>query len=723
MGKMTDQPPFPLSVRELVAEYATGTVFDVSECVREPIHLLGSVQSRGVLLALAEPDLTIEVASTNAASLLGAEPAALAGRPAAELLGAEQAARLRRAVPSGTDTAVVPVELGAGADARRLEVSVHRGDGLLICEFEPSSDDPFRFSSFYAGVRRALLRLEGAQSVAGLCQAAVRQIRAVTGYERVVAYRFDGDGPGEVIAEDVAQGWEPWLGLWFPASDVPPQARRLYLRNWIRVIADVDDEGAGLLPPLRPGTQRPLDLSGSVLRTVSGYHLEYLRNIGVRASMSVSLIKDGRLWGLIACHSGTSRWLRLDQRAACELVGIALSLQFEGLEARQRAAGQARARTVFRQVLDAAPASPASSAEYLVTKSALLRELVTADGVYVRVGDAWRALGMVPEPDTLPRLFARLPAAPAGQAWSTDRLADVLADADLADRCGGLLMIRLGPDGDVLAWFRGEVSVEVRWAADPGRPIVTGRHGRRLTPRGSSVVWHETARDRSRPWSAEEHGIAEEAYRALFEVVTHHAEAPGAPGAGPRKPRKPRRPSAASAAGPAGDAAGLGDVAATRLETIRKLTTRMDDLLDSLLAYSRRGHAGQPPAPVPMDDVLDDIEEILGPRLASEQVRLRRPAPLGTVSGDRIRLQEVLVNLVGDAIQQADQTPPRWIEVGVEDVVPPGAAEPARAVYVRDNGRGTGTDLTASRRIVERYGGCLWVTPAAGPGSTSYFTL
>ena len=255
---------------------------------------------------------------------------------------------------SGSDTAIVPVELDTEVLARRLDVSVHRGDGLLICEFEPAGEEPSSFSSFYADVRRALLRLRSAQSVAGLCQAAVEQIRALTGYDRVVAYRFDGDGgPGEVIAEDVAQGWEPWLGLWFPASDVPPQARRLYLQNWIRVIADVDDEGVALLPPLRPGTRRPLDLSGAALRTVSGYHLEYLRNIGVRASMSVSLIKDGWLWGMIACHAGTSRWLGPDQRAACEMFGIALSLQLAEAEDGQRAAGEARARTFFRQILDA----------------------------------------------------------------------------------------------------------------------------------------------------------------------------------------------------------------------------------------------------------------------------------------------------------------------------------------------------------------------------------
>jgi len=291
---MTEERQSGLWAREAAAEYASGTVFDVNECAREPIHLLGSVQSYGALLALAEPEMTVAVASSNTAAVLGVAPEALLGLPVADILGAEQAGQLHQAASDDDGVAaIVPVQLEEREAGYQLEVSVHRGDGLVICEFEPSADEPFRFSSFYPGVRRALLRLESTRTVADLCQAAVRQVRAFTGYDRVVAYRFDGDGPGEVIAEDAAPGWEPWLGLWFPAIDVPPQARRLYLRNWIRVIADVDDRGAALIPPLRPGTQRPLDLSGSALRTVSGYHLEYLRNIGVRGSSADSIAHQG----------------------------------------------------------------------------------------------------------------------------------------------------------------------------------------------------------------------------------------------------------------------------------------------------------------------------------------------------------------------------------------------------------------------------------------------
>jgi len=713
---MAEEPKSRLSAREVAAEYATGTVFDITECAREPIHLLGSVQSHGALLALAEPGLAIVMASSNTTAVLGVAPEALLGLPVADLLGAEQAGHLREAAAGNSEdgengensvAAIVPVQLEQRATGHQLEVSVHRADGLVICEFEPAADQPFRFSSLYPGVRRALLRLESARTVKDLCQAAVRQMRAFTGYHRVVAYRFDGDGPGEVIAEDAAPGWEPWLGLWFPAIDVPPQARRLYLRNWIRVIADVDDRGAALIPPLRPGTPRPLDLSGSVLRTVSGYHLEYLRNIGVRGSMSVSLIKDGRLWGLIACHSGEPRRLTADQRAACEMFGIALSLQLDSITDRQRAAREAEARRVLRELAAAAETiAPERFGEHLVADFDRLRGLIGADGVYLRLGAASYASGLVPDLPGLPALLARLPgrppSVPVGRAWSTHRLGGELGDlAHLAGDCAGVLLVPLSPGGGVLAWFRGEVSRTVRWAADPQRPVVTGSRGQRLTPRGSSSVWQETVRGQCLPWSDLDHLVAEETYRALFEIAARRAREE--------------------------DSAALG-LTTSRLKTIHGLALRLDELLNSLLEYSWLGGADLRVTPVSLDDVLDDIEELLGARFAEADVQLRRPVRLGVVSADRIRLQEVLVNLIGHAVSSAAADPPRWVEVGYEDAVPPGGGQPVRAFYVRDNGIGIqpgadGAGLMISRRIVERQGGRLWVRSVPEQGTTFYFTV
>ena len=221
---------------------------------------------------------------------------------------------------------------------------MHRADGLLVLEFEPAEGGG-DFLRLYAPVRRALERLQQARTVADACAAAAQEVRALTGYDRVVAYRFASvDGPGEVIAEDVTQAWEPWLGLWFPATDIPPQARRLYETNWIRVITDVDDPTAPADAHDPARDRQPLDLSRSVLRTVSGFHIEYLRNIGVTSSMSVSLLFEGRLWGLIACHGREPVVLGPELRAACEFFGVALSLHLAALRERDESAQREAAR-------------------------------------------------------------------------------------------------------------------------------------------------------------------------------------------------------------------------------------------------------------------------------------------------------------------------------------------------------------------------------------------
>jgi light-regulated signal transduction histidine kinase (bacteriophytochrome) len=420
---------------------------------------------------------------------------------------------------------------------------------------------------------------------------------------------------------------------------------------------------------------------------------------------------------------------------------------------------------VLSQVLDSASDDdPADFVERLVAEAAPLSELVSADGVYVRFGGAWRASGLLPPVESLPDLFGLLPVTSAGRPWSTHRLGDELGDrGELAGDCAGLMLVRMGSGDDVVAWFRGDASLNVRWATDPSRPVVLGSRGQRLTPRGSSMVWHETARGQSAPWTEEEHGIAEESYRWLFEFAVRRAAALSAANAELARSndeldafayvashdlKEPLRGVANYATFIAEDATGLDEQTLVRLATIRRLVTRMDGLLNSLLEYSRLGRADLAAEEIPLDTLVDEIAEMLGPQLAEAGVELRRPMPLGSVSGDRIRVQEVLVNLITNAVKYAAESAPRWVEVGVARVVPDGSSEPVPAIYVWDNGigirpeqqenifkifrrlhapgvrgGGAGAGLTISRRIVERHGGRLWVRSVPGEGSTFYFTL
>ncbi|MFJ2738401.1 ATP-binding protein [Streptomyces sp. NPDC087440] len=761
-----------LSPRDLAAEQAVPGGFDLAACVREPIHRLGGVQSYGVLLGVDPDTLLVRVASDNTAAVLGVETRRLIGAPADVLLerAVLEEARETTAGHDGQAT-VLPVVLEVAGEERDFDLSAHRREGLLVLELEPRPSGPFEFTGFYRGVRTALARLRSTDSVTESCRIAAREIRALTGFDRVVAYRFDGAlGPGEVIAESVTDGWEPWLGLWFPATDIPPQARRLYLENWIRVISDVEDVSAGLVPPVLPGTDRPLDLSGAALRTVSGFHLEYLRNIGVRSSMSVSVVRDGTLWGLIACHGADPVYLGPELRAACELFGSAFSLQLDVVEERHRARSLTRARTRMARAAQLLGPVLEGGAE---ESHAAVAGLLDADGLVVfRDG---RATGTPLPAPLLAELVERAALAGVGSVWATDRLAEEL-DADTAEAMGaappevqqacpaGLLMIPLG-GAEFLAWTRAERPVPRAWAADPLQPVRTGPHGERLTPRGSSAVYRETVRGRSRPWSTVDRAVAQELWQLLTDLVLHQAAELGVLNdelrminldldsfahAAAHDLKEPLRGISNSATFILEDAGGsLDEVTRRRLHTMQRLTGRMDELLNSLLHYARLGRSGLTRTRVALDDVLDSALEIAGPRLAEEGVAVVRPQALPALEADADRLTDILVNLLVNAAKYASPgRADRRVEVAVLRLTPPGAEQPQDTVRVRDNGigipadrheevfdlfrrlhrpsehgGGTGVGLAVVKRIVERHGGRLWLDSAPGEGTSFHFTL
>ncbi|WP_305788995.1 ATP-binding protein [Symbioplanes lichenis] len=697
-----------LTGRAAAAERETGTTFDLAECVREPIHLLGGVQSYGALVALR--DDRIAVVSDNAGRVLGQDD--LLGASVGRLLSAEQ----RKALDGGAETLAL--------DA--FDVTVHMSGELRVLEFEPVSAQPAEFRA----VQQALVRLQRAGTVVEACQAAVREVRAITGYERVVAYRFESaDGPGEVIAEEVAEGWEPWLGLWFPATDIPPQARRLYERNWIRVITDVDDETARLT-----GTEQ-LDLSLSVLRTVSPFHLEYLRNIGVVSSMSVSLLSGGRLWGLIACHGKAPQILGPQVRSACEFFGVALSLQLAALRDRDETAAREVARTEIARLLGRLSADMSG---WLARVPEGLERVVDCDAVGVRMQ------GKLVGPESVTGLLAALPPLEAGQVWHSDRLGEELG-LTIPDAAGALVL-PLSASGDCIVWLRGERAVERRWAADPDNPVLLGTHGERLTPRGSTAVFRASVRGRSRPWSAADLAMAVELGRSIVEIAVTHAndltalntelnrsnvDLDSFAHAAAHDLKEPLRGIANQAAFIVEDAGATMDAdTARRLATVQRLATRMDELLNALLHYSRLGRADLRREPIELRAAVVRALDVAGPRLEEAGVEVALPAPGDRVHADPVLLDEVLVNLLVNAAKYVRAEGPRRVAVALEGSemivrdngigIPPHLREQAFTLFRRlhSGGEGSGAGLAIVRRIVERHGGQVRVAESPGGGTT-----
>jgi light-regulated signal transduction histidine kinase (bacteriophytochrome) len=469
-------------------------------CADEPIAIPGAVQPHGVLLAVTEPDLAVVMASANAAALFGRPVDALD-----QVLDDADLARLRAGL-SGDAAEFDPLRVRLAG--REVDLVLHRADGVLVTEWEPV-DGAEQAAAWHHRLPRVLQRLAAAATLDDLTAVLAGDVRGLTGFDRVMVYRFDAGWNGEVVAEDVRQDLEPFLGLRYPASDIPAQARALYATNWMRLIPDAGYARVPLEPAANPLTGRPLDLSGAMLRSVSPVHLEYLANMGVVASMSISLIDRGRLWGLIACHhyAGAHRPSYAD-RTAAEFLGRTASLLLHTKVSAAEQSGVvevARRQPQLAAVVGRTPREPAAA---LTDGSVTALDLLPAGGVAVRINRQLRLLGETPPAERVEPLVRALLQAGAPV---TDAVSDVVPSAaDLADTASGALVAPIGGLGDgvdFLAWFRPETLREVTWAGNPyTSKTAQTAEGPRLSPRRSFDAWSETVRETAQPWR--EHEVA-----------------------------------------------------------------------------------------------------------------------------------------------------------------------------------------------------------------------
>jgi chemotaxis family two-component system sensor kinase Cph1 len=332
---------------------STNTAPDITNCDREPIHIPGAILPHGVLLVLDRDTLEVLQAAGDVPGLLGMSLQALLGRTVETLLNPTQIAYLRRLSDEQALTTprhLLDPVLRVQAD-QPLDASLHRWGNTLVLEFE-AADTGDRFAADpLAAVQDMVSGFDAAPSLQALCHLAAERVRDVAVYDRVLVYQFMQDGSGWVIAESRQPHLEPFLDLHYPAADIPQQARALYLKNWLRLITEVNYDPAPLTPPLNPRTGLPLDMSHAILRDVSPIHREYLRNMGIDASMSISIIHGGKLWGLIACHHYSPRRLPRHLRAVCELFGSMFSMQLEVRERAEQFELRLASRTVLQNLM------------------------------------------------------------------------------------------------------------------------------------------------------------------------------------------------------------------------------------------------------------------------------------------------------------------------------------------------------------------------------------
>jgi diguanylate cyclase (GGDEF)-like protein len=477
---------------------------DLHACDREPIHTPGTIQPYGVLLVIDPTNDLILQATANSERLIAFKGPVI-GRALENLLGVSLAALVQRA-----DTVLLcePTFLGVVGpfgDGKELTITAHRVEEAVIVELEPAAGFESAARTL-AKIRLITERIGGAGDMREACTLAAWEVRQITGYDRVLIYQFLRDGSGIVISEEKEEQLPSFLNHHFPEADIPKQARDLYRRNVIRTIPDVSYISSPLLPVLSPATNRPLDMSNCVLRSVSPVHIRYLVNMGVGASMSVSLLLHGELWGLIACHNKTKRPVTYEARETCRHVGQIISQQ---IRAHQEADGYRITRElssgrdkVMRAMIDAADPEGA-----LFRLSAGFGEVVPSDGIAICQKDNVIIAGDVPSKSLVRQLAAWLKCRAIGvEPFATDRLSVVFPEAEpFASVASGMLAATLpGDDALTLMWFRGEQVREIAWAGNPHKPAEPGVNPNALNPRESFATWKETVRGRCRPWEAVE---------------------------------------------------------------------------------------------------------------------------------------------------------------------------------------------------------------------------
>lgn len=503
----------------------TSELVSLAVADREPIHMIGRIQPHGMLLAFQASDLVIIQVSENTQRYLGAAPNALLGQPLSSIFTEATVqcitARLEEDALEAANPLPIVLAQPYAADSSEgaiLQAVAYQAHDIVILELEPMpSVEAARLDNFHDRLRPAITNIKHASTLTQLFQHVATEVRKLIGFDRVMLYRFDDDHSGIVVAEALLPGLESYLGLHYPAADVPSVARKLFTRKWLRLIPDVNHVPVKLVS--LAGKDFSLDLSQSGLRGVSPCHLEYLRNMGVAASMSIPIIDQNRLWGLIACHHYTPKLVSYETRRLCELLGQLVSVEFILQQERELHSDLEQIRRIERELRQDLLQGSDPIETVLQRNQTTLLDLVRAQGVAIALGDQVILVGRTPQKQQIEPLLTWL-LAHKQEVFYTDSLVEAYPEAQhFKDKGSGVLAISISVRHMAyhILWFRPEQSYTVNWAGNPNEAVSVSTEGVvRLSPRGSFALWKELVQNHSLPWEALEIEAAQELRHSLL---------------------------------------------------------------------------------------------------------------------------------------------------------------------------------------------------------------
>lgn len=481
-------------------------------CGRVPLNQTNLIQPHGVLLVVEKNTGHILQASENAEALLGKPVKEIVSSNLAAYLTAENAEKLAGLFSSGF-RGKLPFVLSLHT-ADHLAV-VHPQERFFILEIEKGRREEGAGQSFisvYQRLKYAMEAIDGAETTETAAGVVAKELKALSGFDKVMVYRFDEGWNGDVIAEAAEPGMELYFGFKFPASDIPKQARDLYKKTPYRLIPTIDYSAVKLYPVLNPVSNTFTDLSDSNLRSVAGVHLEYLRNMQVNASMSTRILYNGGLWGLIACHHRTPMYLSYEMCSVFELLSGVITAKIGAVQARDKlayASAKQATQTAFMQSVHAAQ-NEGDYAEHLP-------QLLEADGIAVIHKKTIQTAGATPSPSQIEDILIWLQSKGIVKPVQEPALASVYEPAEAyAETASGLLALPVNPEKNfyVLA-FRREAVKSIKWGGNPSEALQFESDGRKYHPRASFKIWQQEVKDSAQPWSEEVMETAEDVIRFL----------------------------------------------------------------------------------------------------------------------------------------------------------------------------------------------------------------
>ncbi len=727
---------------------------DLSACDREPIQFCGAIQPHGALLSL-DDTLRIVRASANAFEWLGltTDPSGAPELRDALPPGWAELPGLMRAWLDGGERVLLSSGPGPGG-LRETVLAQRTRDGGALLEFEAGNLDFHAAGRLQSRVQANLEQLGQAVELTTLCALAAAQVRALTGFNRTMIYRFTEAWDGTVVAEDGDGTLPSYLGLRFPASDIPAQARELYRLNRVRIIPDAAYVASPIVAADGAGDAASFDLSASVLRSVSPVHVEYMRNMGTAASMSVSIIVEGRLWGLVSCHHAAPRLVTLQVRNACDFLAQVLALQVSAMERTSEAARRVQLADIQAELL-ARMARERQFASGLALKPSAWLAVAAAGGAAAVVEGDITTVGLTPERSQIQALTDWLNRSQAQEVFSTSALGDAFPPARAyAEVASGVLAVRTSQlHPSYILWFRPEVVQEVTWGGDPNKSVAPASG--RIEPRKSFAQWKEKVRGRAQPWETAVLETARAFRHAVLNVVLRQAEERAELAGELQRSNRELEAFSYSVSHDlrapfrhiVGYAELLQEREATLDETSRRYIVSIREsaisaarLVDDLLQFSKVGRATLSTSRVDMNKLVAEARRSLEPDFEGRQIEWVIQ-PLPAAFGDATMLRQTLVNLISNAAKYTRPRALARISLSAEQ----GDSE---TVYtIKDNGvgfdmayagklfgvfqrlhraeefEGTGIGLAIAQRAVERHGGRIWADGAVERGATFHFAL